>query len=509
MKILEDAKDLLTKKVSSGESLELRDAVTAFERTHSLQTLFAEIEAHARRNRVDALKILSDVLTLLLRYKKDVTKDSFVVQNLNRALQSSNAVLQKMALSVLKSQPAENVGVFLPTLVSLTLISDDAEDVADVVLKFAKDLKTLLETVRKALNDTIRKDSVAFTRALHLLVRLCKSKTFCLSILNSGEELGLIFKSVSGSDPLLVLSIIEMLPELFALESDEEIVSRMSTWFRDSNLMTTLLSYACCSGKKKMNDDDAFANLYEAPSLRIVTHVLALDRGMKLFGVQTHQTILNRLKHVICIGHDDDAVSNAALESIKMYCNKCDETIWKTLENEISGVFEGVTKLARGRKVKDLAAAAGLRTIASLLESMKTLEDSSKVVSKLYDSIGGAVHLLKVVHTSFEVSHQHAACEVLCACSKHDVLLKRMLTESDGFRSYLRKIAFSTSTDLRVRDWAICTVVHIMQNKSSRSMVEGMCDEDFVKDLCNIMDVAAGKKRAPVSEPEFRVKNVV
>ena len=35
------------------------------------------------------------------------------------------------------------------------------------------------------------------------------------------------------------------------------------------------------------------------------------------------------------------------------------------------------------------------------------------------------------------------------------------------------------------------------------------CDEDFMKDLSNVMDVASGKRRAPAAEPEFRVDNVV
>ena len=108
---------------------------------------------------------------MILISKQNITKDSFVVQNLNRALQSNNAVLQRMSLNVLKSQ-TENVSAFLPSLISLTLLSEESEDVADVVLKFAKDVKIVLETVRKALCDTSRKDSVAFTRALHLLVRV-------------------------------------------------------------------------------------------------------------------------------------------------------------------------------------------------------------------------------------------------------------------------------------------------------------------------------------------------
>ena len=342
-----------------------------------------------------------------------------------------------------------------------------------------------------------------------------------MSLLESGKELAFISKSMSGNDPLLILSVIEMLPELFALESDDEVLTKMLSWFRDSNLMATLLSYACVTDSK---NDDVYASMFEAPSLRVLSHALALDHlGMRLFGEKLHEQFLNRLRHVICSGHDDDAVSNAALESIKTYCSKCDKTIWTMLLRRCirgSGVFDGIARLARGRKVKNLAAAAALRTVSSLLESMKVFVDSSNegdddgvdmssLLLKLYDGTGCAVNLLKVVHTSFEVSHQHAACEVLCSCSKHNILLKRMLTGSDVFRMYLRKTPSSTSTDLRVRDWAICTVVNIMQNKSSRSLIDGMCDEDFMKDLRNVMDVASGKRRAPAAEPEFRVDNVV
>ena len=70
---------------------------------------------------------------MILISKQNITKDSFVVQNLNRALQSNNAVLQRMSLNVLKSQ-TENVSAFLPSLISLTLLSEESEDVADVVL---------------------------------------------------------------------------------------------------------------------------------------------------------------------------------------------------------------------------------------------------------------------------------------------------------------------------------------------------------------------------------------
>ncbi len=168
MSLIEDAKDLLTKKVSS-KAESIREMLRAFELKWSLPVLFKEIEEKARRG--GEVKSLVDVLEMILVSKQNITKDSFVVQNLNRALQSNNAVLQRMSLNVLKSQ-TENVSAFLPSLISLTLLSEESEDVADVVLKFAKDVKIVLETVRKALCDTSRKDSVAFTRALHLLVRV-------------------------------------------------------------------------------------------------------------------------------------------------------------------------------------------------------------------------------------------------------------------------------------------------------------------------------------------------